>query len=127
MHLWHLFPRVEFAGSNVHCSHPLIFLCLLSVAVGLNAQARGYHMELSDGTTGYLILVNDSSKTIEAFHFNAIVHNARMEAWVEAPRLNTTSCGHPAQFAGLRREAMMDVQSADLNPTSSPRVSVCKP
>ena len=34
-------------------------------------------MELSDGTTGYLILVNDSSKTIEAFHFNAIVRNAR--------------------------------------------------
>lgn len=28
-------------------------------------------MELSDGTTGYLILANDSSKTIEAFHFNA--------------------------------------------------------
>ena len=31
------------------------------------------------------------------------------------------------QVAGLRREAMMDVQSADLNLTSSPRVSVCKP
>lgn len=49
----------------------LIVLCLLSVATKLAAQARGYHMELTDGTTGYVILVNDSSKTIEAFHLSA--------------------------------------------------------
>lgn len=46
-------------------------LCLLSVA-RLDAQARGYHMELSDGTGGAIILVNDSEKVIEAFLYKGL-------------------------------------------------------
>lgn len=45
-------------------------LCLCGSA-RLSGQTRSYHMELSDGTSGYVILVNDSSKTIEAFRFRA--------------------------------------------------------
>jgi hypothetical protein len=38
-------------------------------SMSLLAQGRGYHMELSDGTSGWVILVNDSQIPIEAFHF----------------------------------------------------------
>ena len=79
----------------------LIILCLLSVATRLDAQPRGYHMELSDGTTGYVILVNDSSKTIEAFHYKAIcARNGRLGGITSADydALSTSS-----KFAGSAR------------------------
>ncbi|MFT4113721.1 hypothetical protein [Silvibacterium sp.] len=42
----------------------------------LAANSRGYHMELSDGSSGWVILVNDSQKPIEAFHFKGKCGNA---------------------------------------------------
>lgn len=42
-------------------------LIILSVCRQLIAQERGYHTELSDGTSGWIILVNDSQKPIETF------------------------------------------------------------
>ena len=52
---------------------PFLLICLttLCVCVPLFAQDRGYHLELSDGTSGWAILVNDSQKNIEAYHFSA--------------------------------------------------------
>ena len=49
----------------------LVCLTMLWGCVSLLAQSRSYHMELSDGTSGWVILVNDSQKTIEAYHFSA--------------------------------------------------------
>ena len=52
---------------------PFLLICLtiFYVCVPLFAQDRGYHKELSDGTSGWAILVNDSQKNIEAYHFSA--------------------------------------------------------
>jgi hypothetical protein len=52
----------------------LLRLALITIGIGTSfltvfAQDRGYHMELSDGTSGWVILVNDSQKPIEAFSF----------------------------------------------------------
>lgn len=56
-------------------SHPLPFLVIwlttFHVWMPLFAQDRSYHLELSDGTSGWAILVNDSQKKIEAYHFTA--------------------------------------------------------
>src|SRR5580700_6004196 len=50
-----------------------LFACLsmLCGCTPLLAQVRGCHMELSDGTSGWVILVNDSEKTVEAYHLSA--------------------------------------------------------
>ena len=48
----------------------IVLLCLLPGATLASAQARGYHIELTGRNTG-IILVNDSHKTIEAFHVKA--------------------------------------------------------
>lgn len=51
---------------------PLLLTCVAMLwSSPLLAQGRGYHMELSDGTSGWAILVNDSQKIIEAYHFSA--------------------------------------------------------
>jgi len=52
---------------------PFLLICLTTFCSGmpLLAQDRGYHMELSNGTSGWAILVNDSRETIEAYHFSA--------------------------------------------------------
>src|ERR1700691_1368228 len=54
-------------------SAPFLFTCLATLCgcLPLFGQGRGYHMELSDGSSGWAILVNDSQKTIEAYHFSA--------------------------------------------------------
>jgi hypothetical protein len=43
----------------------------LCLCAPLLAQNRGYHMELSDRISGWVILVNDSENPIEAFHISA--------------------------------------------------------
>lgn len=52
------------------------FLCILCCGVWLNAQVPNYHVELTDGTSGYVILVNASAKTIEAFHLTTTCGNS---------------------------------------------------
>ena len=46
-------------------------ICFLMLCgyIPLSAQHRGYRMQLSNGTSGWVALVNDSEKPIEAFHF----------------------------------------------------------
>jgi hypothetical protein len=65
---------------------PFLIACLTTLCgcVPLLAQGRGYHMELSDGSSGWAILVNDSQKTIEAYHFSAKCRSAgRMKSATE--------------------------------------------
>jgi hypothetical protein len=55
-----------------------LLVCLTMLCgCALLAQSRSYHMELSDGTSGWGILVNDSQKTIEAYHFSAKCRGVR--------------------------------------------------
>ncbi len=56
-----------------------VYLTMLCGCVPVLAQGRGYHLELSDGTSGWAILVNDSQKTIEAYHFSA---KCMSEGWM---------------------------------------------
>lgn len=57
--------------SSRPASFLVVCLTMLCGCVPLLAQGRGYHAELSDGTSGWVILVNDSQKTIEAYHLSA--------------------------------------------------------
>jgi hypothetical protein len=74
---------------------------ILCICAPLLAQTRGYHMELSDRTSGWVILVNDSDKPIEAFYFSAQCNdvNARggagMQFTYDALQNPSTMSGHP--------------------------------
>ncbi len=52
---------------SFHC----FTVCLLALCggVSISAQHRGYHMQLSNGTSGWVAIINDSQRPIEAFHF----------------------------------------------------------
>ena len=50
------------------CLKWIVSICALVCCLPLSAQSSSYHMELSDGTSGRVAVVNDSAKPIEAFH-----------------------------------------------------------
>jgi hypothetical protein len=45
---------------------------VLVVPISLGAQTAAYHVELTNGTTGRAVFVNDSDKLIEAFHLSTM-------------------------------------------------------
>jgi hypothetical protein len=47
------------------------FAACLATLSPLCAQTPGYRVELSEGTNGQIILENDSSEDIQAFHLSA--------------------------------------------------------
>jgi len=80
----------------------LVFcLTIFCGSAPLLAQNRGYHLELSDRTSGWVILVNDSEKPIEAFYFSGQCNdvNARGGAGTyftyDALQSSGTVSGHP--------------------------------
>ena len=76
-------------------------LVTLCVCAPLLAQTRGYHMELSDRTSGWVILVNDSDKPIEAFYFSGQCNDVNARGGVgtyftyDALQSPGTVSGHP--------------------------------
>jgi hypothetical protein len=79
----------------------VVFLSILCGSAPLLAQTRGYHMELSDRTSGWVILVNDSDKPIEAFYFSGQCNalnaggGAGMQFTYDALENPSTMSGHP--------------------------------
>jgi hypothetical protein len=74
------------------------FFCACAHLAG---QVRGYHKELSDGTSGYVILANDSSKTIEAFRYKATcARNGRLGGSTSA---DYDMLSTPSKFVGSAR------------------------
>lgn len=56
--------------SSISARSAAVCFVLLGARIQVSfGQGPGYHMELSDGTSGRAILINDSAKAIEAFHF----------------------------------------------------------
>jgi hypothetical protein len=58
--------------------HSAIWSLVLCGCLPIAAQHRGYHTELSNGTSGWLALINDSAQPIEAFHYKARCGNGGM-------------------------------------------------
>lgn len=78
-------------------------VCFLCVSPRLTAQAHGYHLELSDGASGFVTLVNDSSKTIEAFHMKASCEDERTSRLGASTSLDYDMLWTPSRFAGAAR------------------------
>lgn len=88
---------------------PFLLICLATLCgcVPLLAQDRGYHMELTDGASARAILVNDSQKTIEAYHFSAKCWSAgRLKGGTEdsydaLESSGTSRSGPPTDVTGI--------------------------
>ena len=71
-----------------------IFVSLCSLPVF--AQTPAYHLELSDGTSGWVILVNDSQKPIEAFTATATCGAMTTTPTYDALEFSGGGTSHPA-------------------------------
>jgi hypothetical protein len=71
-----------------------IFLSLVSLPVF--AQNPSYHLQFSDGTSGWVILVNDSQKPIEAFTVKAACGTLSSTPTYDALEFSGGGTSHPA-------------------------------
>ncbi len=71
-----------------------IFLSLVSLPVF--AQTPAYHLEFSNGTSGWVILVNDSPKPIEAFSAKATCGATTTTPTYDALEFSGGGTSHPA-------------------------------
>jgi len=91
----------------LRASTPLLAI-VISSAFSLTAQTRHYRMELSSGTSGYVILENDSQSSIEAFHVKGQCGSVGMEATsdiLEGPngRFPNVAADTRSQRGGIHR------------------------
>jgi hypothetical protein len=99
-----------------------IFLSLVSLPVF--AQTPAYHLEFSNGTSGWVILVNDSQKPIEAFSAKATCGATTTTPTYDALEFSGGGTSHPA-IKGLQPSVIQPGQRFFALVNLAPQPSGC--
>ncbi len=88
------------------------------------AQNSGYHLQLSDGTSGWVILVNDTQRPIEAFTVNATCGAVTATPAYDALAFSGGGSSHPA-VRGLQPSLIQPGQRLFALANLAPQPSGC--